>query len=134
MMPLNLSLLMPAVLGISALAGLLVLVLEWRATRRLKRERRELEETLAGLKKEIHGAVEMGVKASRRARKAEHHLKQLSDRLALLEARGEGRDYERAISLVRKGADAGKLVSNFGMSRGEAELVARLHGQQKRSA
>ena len=40
---------------------------------------------------------------------------------------------EQAIELARRGADADKLAAQFGLSSGEAELVARMHGR-KRSA
>jgi hypothetical protein len=36
--------------------------------------------------------------------------------------------YHAAIERIRKGADAQELVSEFGMSQSEANLLARLHG------
>ena len=40
---------------------------------------------------------------------------------------------ESNIAALRRGVDPGKLIQQFGLSRSEAELVARLHGRKKRA-
>jgi len=54
----------------------------------------------------------------------------MGERLGQLELRGEGRPYDQAIALVRRGADADRLMANYGLSRGEADLVALVHGNR----
>jgi hypothetical protein len=39
--------------------------------------------------------------------------------------------FDQAIDSARRGADPVKLTQQFGLSRGEADLVMRLHGQKK---
>jgi Protein of unknown function (DUF2802) len=52
-------------------------------------------------------------------------------RIAALEARGAGRSYDQAIEWVRRGANPEALTENFGLSRGEADLVTLMHGRKK---
>lgn len=124
-----------ATIAAFTLAGLFVLLWEWRVAARLRRERVELEVLLDTRRQETRTAVELAVRAGRRLKKAEHQLKQLTARLDSLELHGNDRSqtYDQAINLVRRGADSGKLVSNFGLSHSEAELVTLLHGKRKAS-
>ena len=73
----------------------------------------------------------IGARVGERLRKLDQASSQLNDRLGQLEIRGDGRPYDHAIALVRHGADADRLVSHFGLSRGEADLVSLVHGQRK---
>lgn len=41
--------------------------------------------------------------------------------------------FGRAIQLVRRGATAGKLVEDLGLSRNEADLIVMLHGMKEAS-
>ncbi|HTV52329.1 MAG TPA: DUF2802 domain-containing protein [Steroidobacteraceae bacterium] len=45
---------------------------------------------------------------------------------------GPGVNYQIAIRLARSGAKPAELMSDCGLSRQEAELVARLHGRARR--
>jgi hypothetical protein len=119
------------VTGAWALVGLVVLFAEWRAVRHLRRRQRESERALALLTKQTESAVAMSVRVGQRLRRAERLLAWACERVGQLELRNEGRSYDQAIELVRRGADAGRLMSNLGLSRGEAELVTLLHGQRK---
>jgi hypothetical protein len=111
------------------------LLLRWelKQARQLRDERQSLQSELEALRRETRGAVELGVRAGRRLRKAEQQMQQLQDRLGFIELRNEGRAYDQAINLARRGADATKLVSDFGMSQGEADLVSLLHGRRRAS-
>jgi Protein of unknown function (DUF2802) len=99
--------------------------------RRLERRLQALEGAIAPLHGEVAAVAGIGARGSERLRRLEHVADQLNDRLGQLELRGEGRPYDQAISLVRQGADSERLVSHFGLSRGEADLVALLHGRRK---
>jgi uncharacterized membrane protein YcjF (UPF0283 family) len=114
-----------------ALAGVVVLFAEWRAARRLRRTQRETERALSLLNKQTESAVAMTVKVGRRLRHAEKQLAWACERLGQLEVRIEGRSYDQAITLARRGANADRLMTNFGLSRGEADLVALMHSQRK---
>lgn len=100
----------------------------------LRRVRAELEATdarVASLRRDIEGATAIGVRAGERLRKTEQACAQLADRMGQIELRGEGRPYDQAIAMVRHGADADRLVRNFGLTRGEADLVELVHGRRK---
>lgn len=116
-----------------ALLGVIVLVAEWRAVRRLRRTQRETERVLSLLNKQTESAVTMSVRAGRRLKRLEKQLAWASERIGQLEVRNEGRSYDQAITLARRGADPGRLMTNFGLSRGEADLVALMHNQRKAS-
>jgi hypothetical protein len=45
-----------------------------------------------------------------------------------VEARAPAKALDEAVLSARRGADTRQLTQRFGLSRGEAELVARLHG------
>lgn len=86
---------------------------------------------VAALRREVEAATAVAVRAGERLRKLEQATGQMGERLGQLELRGEGRPYDQAIALVQRGADADRLVRNFGLSRGEADLVALVHGRRK---
>jgi hypothetical protein len=116
-----------ALVALLALAAALV---QQRALADVRRTLAEADARLAALRREVEGATALAVRAGERQRKAESATAQLADRLGQLELRGEGRPYDQAISLVQRGADADRLVRNFGLSRGEADLVALVHGRR----
>jgi hypothetical protein len=55
----------------------------------------------------------------------------VADRVALVELRGSAQSFDLAIDSARRGTDSGRLTQQFGLSRGEADLVKRLHGRKK---
>lgn len=126
---LALGLLGAAVLGLGA--GLFAC---WAAVRRARDALTEQAAQLAALRRETEAVAALGARVGERFRRLEQLAAQLADRLGQLELRGEGRPYDQAIALVQHGAaDADRLVQNLGLSRGEADLVARLHGREKTS-
>ncbi len=98
---------------------------EWLATRRLRNQAVKAD-ALLQISQRIACTLEL------RVEKAEKHIRQLMERQGQLALSGEGRPYDLAIDLVRRGADADKLISNFGMSHGEAHLVTLMHGGRSR--
>jgi len=114
-----------------AVMGLIVLGVEWRGVRRLRRTQREIERELALLHKQTDTALTMTVRAGRRLKLLEKQFAWASERIGQLEVRNEGRSYDEAITLARRGANPDRLMTNFGLSRGEADLVALMHNQRK---
>ena len=55
-------------------------------------------------------------------------LSQLAQRLGQLELATESRSYEQAIGCAERGEEAERLISCFGLTEGEANLVTLLHG------
>jgi hypothetical protein len=51
------------------------------------------------------------------------------ERLRFVERRADGRSFDLAIDSARHGIEPQRLAADFGLSRGEAELVARMHGR-----
>lgn len=130
-MTLDLTMLILSGLG-ATVVGLTVAL--WSTSTALKRVRAELDATdsrIAALRRDVEGATAIGVRAGERLRKTEQTYAQLADRLGQLELRGEGRPYDQAIAMVRHGADADRLVRNFGLTRGEADLVELVHGRRR---
>jgi hypothetical protein len=123
----------PGLIAAAALLVLLICLVAGRAVARARRERRELAVTLLALRREIQSANAVNARIGKRLRKTERRFEELRDQVAQYEARGETRAYDQAINLVRQGGDASKLVSNFGLSRGEAELVSLVHGRRRRA-
>lgn len=116
--------------GIAAtilLFGAAALGLLAASARRTRRALAALHVEVQNLKREVEAATAIGVRVGERLRRIETTTGHLGDRLGQIELRGEGRPYDQAIALVQRGADADRLVRNFGLSRGEADLVTRLH-------
>jgi hypothetical protein len=128
----------PTVLAVALLAvavgGLTAALVATLGTlRQVRRSLGAAETQLVALRRDVEASTAIGVRAGERLRKLEQAGGQLADRLAQLELRGDGRPYDHAIAMVRDGADAERLVRNFGLSRGEADLVALVHGRRRAS-
>lgn len=59
--------------------------------------------------------------------RCEFRIEALQRRLDCLEIQPQGRSFDDAISMVERGASQDSLVSSFGLSPGEADLVTRMH-------
>jgi len=90
-----------------------------------------LESSLAAVRRELELAASISVKTGRRVQRIEHEYSGVADRVDQVELRGAAQSLEQAIDSARRGADPGKLAQQFGLSRGEADLVTRLHGRKK---
>lgn len=62
------------------------------------------------------------------------HWSQLGERLGQLELGIDARSYEQAIGFAEIGQDSDELMSCFGLTEGEANLVRLLHGDKARDA
>ena len=56
------------------------------------------------------------------------------NRLGQLELATEVRSYEQAIGSAERGEESSRLISCFGLTEGEADLVTLLHGDPSRRA
>ena len=64
----------------------------------------------------------------------EQQVRRLTERQEQIEMRSAGdRPYTQAIQMVQRGADISELIGQCGLTRGEAELIAMLHGVAKAS-
>ncbi len=66
--------------------------------------------------------------------RVEHDYSDVADRVDVVESRAPvtaAGALDQAIEWAQRGAESGKLAEHFGLSRGEAELVARMHGRKK---
>lgn len=61
-------------------------------------------------------------------------LGRLGERLGQLELATETQPYEQAIGCAEKGEESARLISCFGLTEGEADLVTLLHGNSPRRA
>lgn len=111
------------------LAGVLLGIATVRAGR-LRRRLGAIEQQFEALRTDVAATTGIGVRAGERLRRLDQVTAQMAERLGQLELRGEGRPYDQAIALVRRGADAERLISHYGLSRGEADLVALVHGRR----
>ena len=90
-----------------------------------------LELGVAALRSECDAAGSEATLAACRVKRLEAELTALAERMGTLEVRGQSRAFDQAIDSARRGADPGRLTEQFGLSRGEADLVARLQGRNK---
>lgn len=129
----------------AAVAILLVLALALWLSLRALRGGEQLRARLTRLEAELAAAREALAGAEGAARDAAGELgrrqaetearlasvEEQQEQLRLMEA-GDG-DYGRAIRMARQGASAEDLARDFGLNRGEAELIVSLHGSPRGS-
>jgi hypothetical protein len=115
-------------LGIAAALTILVVydvVYVWPIHRRIT----VLTERCAGLERSLGGVVgELTARLEASEDRGREDLGRLGERLGQLELSTEERSYEQAITYAAKGEDSARLISCFGLTEGEAELVTLLHG------
>jgi hypothetical protein len=107
------------------------------ANRRLRKRSETLESSLGALRAELvlaqAGAQAEAQRALGRLDPLEQAYARMSERLRFVERRADGRSFDQAIDSARNGTESGKLAEQFGLSRGEAELVARMHGKLRQA-
>ena len=116
-----------AVLGLSGLIAALCTI---RAVRGWRARCLILESSLSAVRRELELVSSVSMKTGRRLQRVEHEYSGVAERVDQVELRG-GASFDQAIDSARRGADTSKLTQQFGLSRGEADLVARLHGRKK---
>ena len=115
-------------LGLGAVPAVL---LASRSVRRLKVRCAAVESSLAAMSRELELLASISLKTGRRVQHIGQEHAGVADRVAQVELRGSAQSFDLAIDSARRGTDSGRLTRQFGLSRGEADLVARLHGRKK---
>lgn len=88
----------------------------------------EREAVIEDLRRRLDAMTALQTRTSNRLQRLEAEQTRLAERLTLAESSG-GRRFDDAIDSARRGASVGTLIDTFGLSRGEASLIARLHGR-----
>jgi hypothetical protein len=117
-----------ALLSACALAVICMLTISMR---RLKAHHLALESSVAAMRRELEVVGSVSLRTGRRVKRIEHDYAGVADRVELVELRGSVPSFDRAIDSARLGTDSGRLTQQFGLSRAEADLVARLHGRRR---
>ena len=120
---------------ITAILSALVIVLaigqiyQLAAIRRLRRQLHSRDDQSTRQRDDFAALCKASVGAGDHLVKLEQQVRRLIERQDQIEMRSAGdRPYTQAIQMVQRGADVAELVSNCGLTRGEAELIAMLHG------
>ena len=113
---------------LSAVAVVALLVL-YRSLAHWRARCLALESSVPALRREVELMASISVKTGRQVQRIENGYSDVAERVDLVESRGPVRSLGEAIDSARRGAEPSKLTRQFGLSRGEAELVARLHRQ-----
>ena len=114
-----------------AALGLIVWRLS-RAVMRLRAENHELSRAMERQGNDLAGISSAGVHIDRLLIDHEKRLRECLERFDSIRTEpSPGMPYHGPIERIRKGASAEELVSEFGLSLSEANLLVRLHGSGK---
>jgi len=120
------------VIGIlSALVIVLALgqIYQFVVIRRLRALLRSREDQTLRQRDDFAAMCKASVGAGDHLVRLEQQLRRLTERQDQIEMRtASDRPYTQAIQMVQHGADVDELIAKCGMTRGEAELIAMLHG------
>jgi hypothetical protein len=124
----NPTLLQDFVLGGLLLAGLVLLwVVQSRRSGRLESRVAGLEAASVALRRDLEAVGAGGLAALERLDRLEPVVEHLGDRLESPALGPDGRGYDLAIEAAARGAGRDELMSRFGLSAGEADLVLAMH-------
>jgi hypothetical protein len=122
------------ILGVAAALAILVIydvVYVWPIHRRIK----ALAERFDNLERSQRGLIDgLATRVATLERHGREDLGRLGERLGQLELATESRSYEQAITSAEHGEEVTRLITCFGLTEGEAELVTLLHGDKARRA
>jgi hypothetical protein len=108
---------------------LLVAISQVAVMLRVKRDLAQREKLLLELRGEVYALLQCGRGYGDRLKDQQHRLSHIYQRQEALELRGTDEGGCRAaVSMAQRGASVRELIETCGLSRGEAELVRRLHG------
>jgi hypothetical protein len=120
------------ILGMAAALAVLVIydvVYVWPIHRRIS----TLTERCAILERSLGGVLdELAVRVAASEQRSREDMSRLGERLGQIELATEARSYEQAIGYAERGEESGRLISCFGLTEGEADLVTLLHGDAAR--
>jgi hypothetical protein len=122
------------VLGVAAALTVLVVydvVYVWPIHRRIT----ALTERCVGLERSLGGVLdELAARVEAIDERGREDFGRVGERLGQLELAIESRSYEQAIGFAERGEESARLISCFGLTEGEADLVTLLHGDAARRA
>ncbi len=99
------------------------------AARRMSGERRRHQEEIRALNSDISALCSGATGLGNHLNEIEQQLRRLYERQDQIELRDPTeREYHNAVRLIKDGAGMKKLMDVCGLTRGEAELLMRLHG------
>jgi hypothetical protein len=129
----NSSLLLGIGAACASVCALILAAAAMQAAQRWRIRIESLEASVAALGRELELVASISVKTGRRVQRVESGYSDVVERVDVVESRppAAGGSLDQAIEWARGGADTDKLKEQFGLSTGEADLVARLHGRQK---
>lgn len=113
--------------------GMTAALYSLRAVRRWRTHCLSVEASVAALRRELELMASITTKTGRRIMRMQQENAGMTERVRLVELRGAAPSFDRAIDSARQGADPDKLTQQYGLSRGEADLVTRLHGRKMRA-
>ena len=120
------------VLAVAAALAVLVIydvVYVWPIHRRIS----ALAERCSLLERSLGSALsELTARVATSDERRRDDLNRLGERLGQLELATEERSYEQAIGYAERGEESARLISCFGLTEGEADLVTLLHGDAAR--
>jgi hypothetical protein len=119
--------------SILALCALTAALAAIHTARRGRSRCDSLESSIASLQRTLEMATSISARTGRRVQRVEHEFSGVNERVDLAESRATAgtESLDQAIDLARRGVAADRLEREFGLSSGEAALVARLHGRDK---
>jgi Protein of unknown function (DUF2802) len=130
MITINLTLVLSMVSALFGCGAAVVAVLAARSNQRWQERCLSVEVSLAAIRREMEHVASISVRTGRRVKRIENEYSGVADRVDQVELRGPTQSFEQAIDSARRGADPVKLSQQFGLSRGEADLVLRMHGKR----
>ena len=130
-MNIDITLLLSAAGAALGFLGVAMALMTLRAVRGWRARCVSLESSLAAVRRELELVASISAKSGRRVKRIEQEYSTVSDRVDQVELRGAAQSFDLAIDSARRGADPVRLTQQFGLSRGEADLVTRLHGRKK---
>lgn len=106
-----------------------VQIYQFIVIRRLRAQLRTREDQTLSQRDDFAAMCKASVGAGDHLVRLEQQMRRLTERQDQIEMRTAGdRPYTQAIQMVQHGADVDELISNCGLTRGEAELISMLHG------
>jgi hypothetical protein len=97
----------------------------------LKLQVRDLQADVLTMKGAVSALCQEEIDADRKHAEIEQRLRGIRTRQDELELRDQGdKSYAQAIKLIHRGANVEDIIAACGLNRGEAELIASLHGVQ----
>lgn len=123
------------ILGALVVVLALVQVYQLLVIRRMRAKLHSREDLTLRQRDDFAALCKASVGAGDHLVRLEQQVRRLTERQDQIEMRTAGdRPYTQAIQMVQRGAPVSELISQCGLTRGEAELIAMLHGVGKQQA